>query len=91
MTVSTTGQGADELWSAVEDHRTHAEKAGTLVTRRRQRIESELRTILVNRLEEVATTHAGSATWRSLAGSVATGQLDPYTAVEELLQATIRP
>jgi LAO/AO transport system kinase len=91
MTVSTTGQGADELWAVVEDHRAHAEKAGTLETRRRRRVEAELRTILVSRLEEIATASSGGETWRSLAQAVAGGGADPYSAVEELLSGLIRP
>jgi len=85
MTVSTTGQGADELWGAVEDHRTHCEKTGVLDERRRRRTETEMHTILVRRLEQLATAQGGTEAWRSLAESVTGGELDPYTAVERLL------
>ncbi|HVW31681.1 MAG TPA: methylmalonyl Co-A mutase-associated GTPase MeaB [Acidimicrobiia bacterium] len=85
MTVSTTGQGADELWAAVEDHRTHCEKTGLLDDRRRRRVETEMRTILVRRLEQLATGHSGTDAWRALTDAVATGAVDPYTAVERLL------
>ncbi|HYH49316.1 MAG TPA: methylmalonyl Co-A mutase-associated GTPase MeaB, partial [Acidimicrobiia bacterium] len=91
MTVSTTGQGAAELWAAVEDHRVHCDKSGVLDDRRRQRVESEMRTILVSRLEEIATAHGESATWRTLADAVSAGAVDPYTVVEQLLATSLRP
>jgi LAO/AO transport system kinase len=86
MTVSTTGGGAAELWAAVDEHRTQCEKAGVVDTRRRRRIEAELRTILVRRLEEIATGHGATSSWRAVCDAVATGELDPYTAVERLLE-----
>jgi LAO/AO transport system kinase len=86
MTVSTTGAGAADLLAAVDDHRAHAEKAGTLDARRRQRIENELRTILVHRLDEIATAQHGATQWRSTCDAVAAGALDPYAAVDQVLQ-----
>jgi LAO/AO transport system kinase len=92
LTVSTTGRGTDELWAAVDDHRSHAEKAGTLDMRRRRRIETELRTIMIRRLEQIATAQGDTAAWRSIADGVAGGGLDPYSAVDELLgEAGILP
>jgi LAO/AO transport system kinase len=90
-TVSTSGEGAAELWSAIDDHRAHAEKAGTLDARRRSRIENELRTILVRRLEELATAQGGDALWPSTCDAVAAGLLDPYAAVEQLLKRVMQP
>ena len=86
MTVSTTGQGAAELWAAIEDHRAHADKTGLLEARRRRRIEAEMRTILVRRLEQIAAGHGGTPAWSAACDAVATGQVDPYTAVETLLE-----
>ena len=91
MTVSTTGQGAADLWAAVDNHRAHAEKSGTLEARRRSRIESELRTILVRRLEEIATAQSSNARWRSTCDAVTAGVLDPYAAVEQVLRGVTHP
>jgi LAO/AO transport system kinase len=91
MAVSTSGAGAEELWAAVDDHRAHCEKTGMLEDRRRRRVEAELRTILVSRLEAIATGHGAGGSWRALSEAVAAGRLDPYTAVEQLLAATLRP
>jgi len=86
-TVSTTGEGTAELWAAVEDHRAHAEKTGTLEARRRSRLEAELRTILLRRLEQIAADHGGAPAWVAACEAVAAGQVDPYTAIEGLLEA----
>ena len=88
-TVSTTGEGVDALWTAVKDHRAHAEKSGTLDIRRRRRVENELRTILVRRLEKIATAHCETTAGRLLRDAVACGGLDPYTAVEQLVEASL--
>ena len=89
MTVSTTGDGAAEVWAAVDEHRRHCEQTGVLAARRRRRIEAELHTILIHRLEEIATARGEGATWRSLGDAVAVGELDPYTAVEQLLAESL--
>ncbi len=87
--VSTTGEGAAELWAAVEDHRAHAEKTGLLEARRRRRIEAEMRTILVRRLEQIAAAHGEAPAWSAACDAVATGEVDPYTAVEALLEPVV--
>jgi LAO/AO transport system kinase len=84
-TVSITGHGTDELWTAVEGHRAHCEKTGVLDTRRRCRIEAELRAILVRRLEQLATNTASRESWGDLCEAVSTGRLDPYTAIESVI------
>jgi LAO/AO transport system kinase len=88
MTVSTTGQGAADLWAAIENHRSHAEKNGTLEARRHRRIEAELHTILVRRLEQIATAHGERPAWRAACDAVAAGSTDPYTEIERLLRAS---
>jgi LAO/AO transport system kinase len=88
-TVSTIGEGVDELLGTIEKHRAHAEETGRLARRRRHRIEAELRTILVRRLEQLAAAHAGSPAWRSTCDAVAAGDADPWTAVDSLLTARL--
>ena len=88
-TVSTTGVGAAELWAAIEDHRTHAEKTGLREARRRRRIEAEMRTILVRRLEQIAADRSGAPGWAAACDAVVAGQVDPYTAIEGWLEPVV--
>ena len=49
--VSTTGEGIDDVWAALREHRRHLEATGQLASRRRRRLANELREVLLRRLE----------------------------------------
>src|SRR5665213_2610022 len=51
-TVASLGDGVDELWTAITDHRNHQIESGTLAELRRQRLEREFHQILMARLAE---------------------------------------
>ena len=51
-TVASTGDGVDEVWTAIGDHRAHLVASGDLATARRERLAREFHQILVARLEE---------------------------------------
>jgi LAO/AO transport system kinase len=85
--VASAGEGIDELWSAVDDHRAYLERSGELEARRRRRIAGELREIVVRSLERRAQELTGGPDFGRVLEQVEERQLDPYTAADEILRA----
>jgi LAO/AO transport system kinase len=85
--VASAGEGIDELWSAVGDHRAYLERSGELEARRRRRIAGELREIVVRSLERRAQELTGGPDFGRVLEQVEERQLDPYTAADEILRA----
>jgi LAO/AO transport system kinase len=52
QTVATRGEGIDELWDAIGEHRAFQEEGGRLEQRREARLRDELRAIVRARIEE---------------------------------------
>ncbi|HLN17314.1 MAG TPA: methylmalonyl Co-A mutase-associated GTPase MeaB [Acidimicrobiales bacterium] len=86
-TVATTGEGVEELWAAVADHRTFLRDGGRLERRRAARLDHELRRVLQARLTERVDELTGSADFAETARALAEGRLDPYEAADRLLDA----
>jgi LAO/AO transport system kinase len=84
-TVATRGEGIDELWSAVEEHREFQERTGRLEQRRTARLRDELRNIVLARLREQAEATCSGDHFEKLVAQVAARELDPYAAARELL------
>jgi LAO/AO transport system kinase len=84
-TVATEGRGIDECWDAVLAHRAFLETDGRLDGRRQDRLRDELRAIVVERLRVRAADVCEGHRFESLVDRVAARDLDPYTAVDELL------
>jgi LAO/AO transport system kinase len=84
-TVATRGEGIDELWDAIREHRAFQEQDGRLERRREARLRDELRAIVRARLEaQVADACRGDA-FDDLVARVARRELDPHTAATELI------
>jgi LAO/AO transport system kinase len=84
-TTASTWQGFDALWAAVLAHRDHQEADGLLGRRRARRLEDELRSIVVHRLEREALDRLGDEGFDRLRVAVVERRLDPYTAADEIL------
>ncbi|MCU1498338.1 MAG: putative metallochaperone MeaB [Acidimicrobiales bacterium] len=84
-TVGTTGEGAAELWSAVEDHRRHLEAGGGLRERRRARLRDELDLILEQRLRAKAAALLDGDQRAQVDAAVTAGTLDPWSAADRIL------
>jgi len=83
--------GIDELLAQIRRHRAALEQAGALAARRKARRRAELEALLVE--EFTAQVTARVQTDPALAQTleaVATGALDPYTAVTQILDQTLR-
>ncbi len=86
QTVATRGEGIEELWDVINEHRRFQAVDGRLDARREERLRNELRSIVVTRLEEQAGLACSGARFEALLDSVARRELDPHTAAGELLR-----
>jgi LAO/AO transport system kinase len=87
LTEAVRGEGVDELWAAVRDHRAHLEASGALAERRARNLAGEVFAVASARakarLEEAV---AEDAELRRLLGEVQRRELDPLTAVREIME-----
>jgi len=83
-TVASTGEGVDDLWAAIGDHRAALEASGELDERRRRRVATELEEIAAVLLRERARARV-AARVQAAAERVADRSVDPWTAAEALL------
>jgi LAO/AO transport system kinase len=84
-TIATSGEGVDELWSAIQAHRAHLVADGRLDARRLQRLRLELRTIVAEQLLEQANALCSGERFDRLVDEVADRRRDPYSAADSLL------
>lgn len=85
QTVASKGQGVDEVVDAIEAHRAWLTQTGKLDERRRARAAAEVEAIALTELRERIGDVHGSAALPALAARVVAGELDPYTAADELV------
>ncbi|QIQ02653.1 methylmalonyl Co-A mutase-associated GTPase MeaB [Streptomyces liangshanensis] len=90
-TVAARGQGMDEVVEALEKHRAWMEEHDVLTTRRAARAAREVETIAVTALRERIADLHGDRRLETLAGRVVAGELDPYTAADELIAGLTEP
>ncbi|MBI2248123.1 MAG: methylmalonyl Co-A mutase-associated GTPase MeaB [Armatimonadetes bacterium] len=84
-TVATEGQGVKPILDAIEGHRRHLEERGLLADKRHRRREAEILRVLEARVRDrVVQTARRSGRLEELARRVHSGELDPYTAADEL-------
>jgi LAO/AO transport system kinase len=91
LTEAIAGEGVSELWDKISDHRSFLESNGLLDERRRKNLAGEVFAIASSR----AKTHleqavANDAELRRLLDEVQRRELDPLTAVREILQRVFR-
>jgi LAO/AO transport system kinase len=84
-TVAQTGEGVEELWSAIRRHGAHMAETGEGVERRRARAAEEVRRLVALRLAERARAITDGDRAGTLADRVAAGELDPWSAADDLL------
>jgi LAO/AO transport system kinase len=83
-TVATRDAGVDELWAAVERHRSFQEREGLLEERRRRRIAREIKDIVAERQRRRVEVE-GAELLAQLADEVFARRLDPYAAADRLV------
>ena len=84
-TVAARGEGIDDVVAALDKHADWLERSGEGERRRRARAAGEVEAIAVAALRERIGDLHGSAALDALAGRVLAGELDPYTAADELM------
>jgi LAO/AO transport system kinase len=91
LTEAVAGQGIDDLWEQVVEHRRHLEETGGLEERRARNLAGEVFAVASarakTRLEEAVRE---DPELRRLLGEVQRRQLDPLTAVREILEKVFR-
>lgn len=88
LTDALHGEGVPELWGALEEHRAELERTGELAERRRRNLAGEVFAVASSRakarLEEAV---ADDPELRRLLEAVERRELDPLTAVREIMES----
>jgi LAO/AO transport system kinase len=84
-TVAIKGEGADELWATVIEHRASLESSGRLAEQRVDRLTDELQRILAEQLLARARDAAAGPEFERLRDAVLAREVDPWSAAEQLL------
>ena len=84
-TVATNGDGVDDLWSVIGDHRDHLVATGALDALRKGRLAREFHQILLARVEEQLDALLAGERFAPVVADLATGVVDPYEAADRLL------
>ncbi len=85
LASAESGEGVEEIWSAVEQHRAAQESSGDLERRRRRRAAREISEIALTELRRAIGEVGTGALLDELAAEVAAGRLDPYAAADKLI------
>ncbi|TMK81478.1 MAG: methylmalonyl Co-A mutase-associated GTPase MeaB [Actinobacteria bacterium] len=89
-TSTVTGDGAEELWEAIERHHEYGTRSGELERRRRLRIVAEVQAMVAERLGRRAAALL-AAREEGLAADLAERRIDPYRAAAILLAEVAAP
>jgi len=86
-TVASEGTGIPELVQAIGEHRAYFEQSGLKAKKGRERSRAALLDLLRERLTRAALQKAhGNGSLEAVLDRIARRDLDPYTAVEEILK-----
>jgi LAO/AO transport system kinase len=86
-TVASRGEGIDELVEAVEKHQGWLAETGELQRRRHRRAADEIEAIAVTELRTRMGHPRRGAALDELAARVVAGDIDPYAAADQLVEA----
>ena len=84
-TTASAGEGVDELVGRLEEHAAWLRESGERDRMRLARAREEVAAIAVAALRERLGALPGESQLEELAGHVASGELDPYTAADKLI------
>jgi LAO/AO transport system kinase len=89
-TVASRNEGIDELMAALDKHQEWLVQSGRLDARRRVRAADEIEAIAVTTLRTRMGDLRDGTLLDELAGQVVAGELDPYTAADQLVADVTR-
>jgi LAO/AO transport system kinase len=84
-TAAATGTGIDDLTAGLDEHWKWLSSSGQLASRRQARAREEITAIAVTVMRERMGALPGDARLDELAARVAGGDIDPYTAADDLV------
>ncbi|HET6909425.1 MAG TPA: methylmalonyl Co-A mutase-associated GTPase MeaB [Mycobacteriales bacterium] len=84
-TVASKGEGIDDVLAAIDRHREWLLESGRLDARRRARAADEIEAIAVAALRERLGDLRGGQQLDQLAGRLVAGEVDPYSAADDLI------
>lgn len=87
QTIATTGHGVEAVVKGLAEHYTYLAQGSLLAQRERSRMLFELEELLKERLLAELTRNLSAAYLTQMLDKVAARQLDPYTAVDLLLES----
>ena len=91
LTEAMREEGIDELWEKVREHRTHLESDGGLTERRRRNLASEVFSVASARAKaHLEHAVADDPELRRLLEAVQNRELDPLTAVREIMERVFK-
>ena len=91
LTEATTGQNVPELWEKIEAHKAHLESDGHLEERRRKNLAGEVFAIASGRAKaHLEQAVADDPELRRLLDEVQRRELDPLTAVKEIMERVFK-
>jgi GTPase len=91
LTEATRGENVDELWSRIEEHRAFLDSEGRLEEQRRRNLANEVFAVASARAKShLEQAVAGDPELRRLLQEVQERQLDPLTAVREILRKVFK-
>jgi len=86
-TVASRGEGIEDLVAALDTHREWLDTGGERERRRTARAEAEIESVALEAVRTRIGALRGAATLPALATRVVAGELDPYRAADELIEA----
>jgi LAO/AO transport system kinase len=91
LTEAVRGENVPELWEKIEEHRAYLEQSGQLEERRRANLAREVFAVAASRAgRHLEQAVADDAELRRLLAEVQARELDPLTAVREILEKVFR-
>jgi len=91
LTEATRGENVPELWEKVEAHRSYLEESGQLDERRRRNLAGEVFAVAsAHAKQHLEQAVAGDPELRRLLDAVQRRELDPLSAVREILEKVFR-
>jgi LAO/AO transport system kinase len=91
LTEATRGENVPELWEKVEAHRSYLEESGQLDERRRRNLAGEVFAVASARAKQhLEQAVADDPELRRLLDAVQRRELDPLSAVREILEKVFR-
>jgi len=91
LTEATRGENLPELWEKVEEHRAHLESGGLLEERRRKNLAGEVFAVASGRAKaHLQQAVADDPELRRLLDEVQRRELDPLTAVKEIMERVFK-